>query len=420
MPSYDSLNGRRLKISILVVGLVLRFVWIAMRGLSRDELTSFGFVFEPGWESAAWDNSPPTFYLAMKALWSVTGNAWVMRLTAFAVSATSFWLMFRHLDREERNFWLLGFWALSPTSVVNATFRPTILAELAGILFFLALRSGSTAKLLGSVVALVSSTFVFFVAPLAALAEIDRRDRKSIVVSCLAILVGLVAATRIDWRALSWLGTRDVWELAESGLLTLSQLWGFSLPLFLVVAGVLIYHRQVPRSFLLITMIMIVGPLVTGHRFLSSRFFIVLTPWVLFSIGRVLRLRREPAVGFLFILIPAVTTFWFLKHEKSGWPEAGQFVAATREPALFYAPSSLARLFSPTFKSGELDMDASISRHLPEGGWVLRANPARDVRMNEFLKTDGNEDFVPVATKVFGEGSLEPVWAVKVSPRARD
>lgn len=406
-----------MKLFILIGGLTLRFAWVALRGLSRDELTSLGYIFEPTWQSVFWDNAPPTFYVFMKSLWGVSGSEWVLRIAAFGISATSFVLFFQFLDREEKNLWLLGFWALSPTSVVNATFRPTILAELAGIVFFLALRSGKTWKIVVSIAALAASTFVAFLAPLVAASEIDLREKKNRFLLVAGAFAGIYGATRINWGALGWLGTDRVGDLLESSVLLLSQLWGFSLPLFLAVLWVLFTNRKITRPLVLIVALAFVGPLVLGHRFGSSRFFILCTPWVLMSIAQVLRLRRDFAAGALIVIIPAITTFWFLKHEKSGWSEAGRQLAKKEEKAIFFAPSSLAHYFSDRFEAAEPEMDRAISRQLPNGGWVVRANPDRDVGMNSFLANRGNADYLPIEVLNFGHDSLEPVRAVKVARR---
>ncbi|MES2963140.1 MAG: hypothetical protein V4760_04560 [Bdellovibrionota bacterium] len=416
MPTLDARTARRLKIFILLAGLALRFVWVVGRGLSRDELTSFAYVFAPEWQSLFWDNAPPTFYALMKGLYALAGSEWVLRGFAFLASATSFILFFRFLDREESNLWLLGFWAVSPTSVVNASFRPTVLVELAGIVFFLTLRSSSLLRILAALGGLAATSYLAFLAPLVALSEIDWRDRRRLWLLGAGFLVAGVGVARINWNALNWLSAGDPWALGKSSFLMLSQLWGFSLPLFAAVTWVLVSHRKVPRSFIVIVGLILIGPFVTGHRFSSSRFLILFTPWVVMSIAAVLRLRRDIAAGALIVLIPAVTTTWFLSHEKSGWREAGSFAVWTGADAIFYTPTPMARLFSTRFEQGDVDLKTAIPRQLKAGGWVLRANPERDIGMNAFLKSGGAAGFAPAEIRIFGEGSLEPVRAVRVVP----
>ncbi len=422
MLPLDPSSARRLKISIFIFGLAFRFVWTLCRGLSADELTSLSYVLSPGLNSAFWDNSPPTFYLLMKAAYLVVSDEWFLRVVAFAISSVSFVIFFRFLDREENgNLWLLGFWAVYPTSVVNATFRPTILIELAGIIFYLASRSRSLGRLVGGCLALMATSYLGFIAPLVALGDEPKpsaaRDRKKLVILVCAIFVAAVGLLRIRWQSLTWLRSGSVIDLGASSFLMLSQLWGFSLPLFLAVTWTLARARKISRSFIVIVLLVALGPILTGHRFASSRFLIFLSPWVLISIATVLRLRRDFWVGALVVIIPAVTTIWFLLHEKSGWVEAGRYVAATGEKAIVYVPQTMASYLSPRFVKGDLDMDLAISKHIANGGWILRPNPSRDIRMLRFLPEGGHPGYDVKESRVFGENSLEPVLAVHIVPK---
>lgn len=411
------LRERHLKIALFVLGLCLRAYADLARGVSSDDLTSVSFVLDPSWSSALWDNAPPTFYLFMKTIALLSNDLWVLRSAAFAVSGISFLLLFLEFEKEEDSAWILAFWALYPTSVVNATFRPTVFAEISGVLLFLAMKRGSLPKIAAAVVALAFSSYLSFVAPVVALADVDRRKKPLWILLAAGIIVSSGGMLFIRWNSLVWLSPKSSLDLVRSSFLMLSQLWGFSLPLFLVICWVLGRARAMPRSMIAIILMVLAGPLLTGYQFLSSRFLISVTPWVIGSVALALRLRTDWPARLLIVTIPAVTTVWFLMHEKSGWLEAGRFAAETGQEAILYCPPTMAHLFSPRFIAARGALDEQIAKNLPHGGWILRPVITHDTTMTAFLNSGGNSKFAVEESRTFSENALEPVRAVRVRAR---
>ena len=415
----------------ILLGFVPRLWWISHGGNTLDELTSYGFVLAPGWASAFWDNSPPVYYLFQKAFQLICVGELTNSAFALVVSSISFIIFAVWLRKNEASNWTLLFWALNPISILNSSPRPTVLAELAGILFFITFqRAISTEKttkpmkrrLIFSLFALALTTYTAAVAAaISFIALYKRFSRTELLVAGFFVSVSVLCVIYlIHWETLNWLSTSSQIDLVLSGFRAVFQFWAMSAPLFLACFFVAVRKRQFYGLPIVAAVLAILLPLITQHRLSEPRFLIFLNSFAIVSVDEVIRSLRRPLFGCLIFIFVIPTLAWYGLREKSGWPASiKRFQGDPNVLVFLKAPASVRYVYrEKNLKSLPAAALETIAEQCVPDCWVVWGRNSTDSFTGE-IATDSLLNFKTEEFSGTNVNSLEPVYSAHLRWRSK-